>query len=462
MPPSAENRRTNQELITSYQEPRRAVSFKSAMLEDLEVRGLIFQKTHDELDEALAEGPITLYCGFDPSADSLHIGNLLGICVLAHFRRHGHNPVALVGGATGLIGDPSGKSEERNQLSEEVLQKNLEGISNDLRKCLDRALEMHPETLGDVSRDEIPIVNNADWMKPWSFIEFLRDVGKSFRVNAMLAKDSVKTRLEEREQGLSYTEFSYMLIQAYDFLHLFKEHGCRLQVGGSDQWGNITAGTELIRRTTGDSAFGLTFPLITSASGQKLGKTEKGATYLNPDRNSPYEFYQYWVNREDADCERFLRMFTFMPHDEIDELASIIERGENRGDVQRRLAHEVTWLVHGKEEADKAVRASKMLFGEKIEGMTDRDLQSIFADVPSTSIERGRLESGIGILDLITETGLRGSKSDARRLVQDGGAYINNEKVDGLDHVVDTAQLASESMLVLRAGKKKYHVLAVE
>ena len=434
--------------------------YKSAMLEDLEVRGLIFQKTHDELDEALAAGGMTLYCGFDPSGDSLHIGNLLGIFVLANFRRHGHSPVALVGGATGLIGDPSGKSSERNLLTDEVIQKNLEGISGELRTILDRALEMHPETLGDVSRAEIPIVNNADWMKPWSFIEFLRDVGKNFRVNAMLAKDSVKTRLEEREQGLSYTEFSYMLIQAYDFLHLHKTHNCRLQIGGSDQWGNITAGTELIRRTTGESAFGLTFPLITSASGQKLGKTEKGATYLNPDRNSPYEFYQYWINREDADVGRFLRMFTFMPHDEIDELTSVVERGENRGQVQQRLAHEVTWLVHGKEEADKAVRASKMLFGEKIEGMNDRDLQSIFADVPSTQIERSRLDEGINIMDLFAETGLTKSKGEARRLVQQGGAYVNNEKVAEIDHVVNADQLASESMLVLRAGKKKYHVVA--
>ena len=261
------------------------VNFESAVLEDLDWRGLIFQKTHDELDKDLSEKKLTLYCGFDPSASSLHIGNLLGIFVLANFRRHGHNPVALVGGATGLIGDPSGKNEERNLLTDEMLEENLVGIAHQLRTILDRSLEMHPETMGDdVVTTEIPIVNNADWMKPWSFIGFLRDVGKNFRVNSMLAKDSVKSRLEAREQGLSYTEFSYMLIQAYDFLHLKRQYGCALQIGGSDQWGNITAGTELIRRTEGEAAYGLTFPLITSASGQKLGKTEKGATWLDGDR----------------------------------------------------------------------------------------------------------------------------------------------------------------------------------
>lgn len=444
------------------------MTYKSSVLRDLEWRGLIFQITHNELDDALLKAEqegkgLSLYCGFDPSADSLHIGNLLGIFVLANFRRHGHTPIALAGGATGLIGDPSGKSDERNLLTDEMIENNLKGISFQLRTILDRAMELHPETLKATAQAaDIPLVNNADWMKPWSFIEFLRDVGKNFRVNTMLNKDSVKSRLEQREQGLSYTEFSYMLIQAYDFLHLYRTHGCRLQIGGSDQWGNITAGTDLIGRVEdGDAAFGLTFPLITSASGQKLGKSEKGATYLSAERNSPYEFYQYWVNRDDADVPRFLRMFTFLPSAQVDEVSAMVERGENRGDAQRLLAYEVTRLVHGDEEADKAVRASKMLFGEKIEGLSDRDIQQIFADVPSTMISRGVLETGLPLFDLFREAGLAKSNGEARRLQEQGGVYINNVRIDDPAHIVTPADLASESAMILRAGKKKYHVVSV-
>lgn len=444
------------------------MTYKSSVLRDLEWRGLIFQITHNELDDALLKAEqegsgLALYCGFDPSADSLHIGNLLGIFVLANFRRHGHTPIALAGGATGLIGDPSGKSDERNLLTDEIIANNLKGISYQLRTILDRAMELHPETRrASAQSADIPLVNNADWMKPWSFIEFLRDVGKNFRVNTMLNKDSVKSRLEQREQGLSYTEFSYMLIQAYDFLHLYRTHKCRLQIGGSDQWGNITAGTDLIGRVEeGDAAFGLTFPLITSASGQKLGKSEKGATYLSPERNSPYEFYQYWVNRDDADVSRFLRMFTFLPVEQVDEVSAMVARGENRGDAQRLLAYEVTRLVHGDDEADKAVRASKMLFGEKIEGLSDREIQQIFADVPSTMISRGVLEAGLPLFDLFRDAGLAKSNGEARRLQEQGGVYINNVRIDDPAHIVTPADLASESALILRAGKKKYHVVSV-
>lgn len=436
--------------------------FKSSILADLDARGLIFQTTHDELDELLAKQPVTLYCGFDPSADSLHVGNLCGIFVLATFRRHGHNPVGLVGGATGLIGDPSGKSSERNLLTAEQIEANLAGIGAQLRSILDRALEMHPETLpGPVDPQPIPLVNNADWMKPWSFIDFLRDVGKHFRVGAMLAKDSVKNRLEEREQGLSYTEFSYMLIQGYDFLHLLREMNCQLQIGGSDQWGNITAGTDLIRRVETKPAFGLTFPLITSSTGQKLGKSEKGATYLSAARTSPYEFYQYWVNRDDADVINLLKKFTFLSQEDIQALADTVERGENRGDVQRKLAYEVTWLVHGKEEADKAVRASQMLFGEAIADLSDRDLTTIFAEVPSTQITSSQLENGIPVIDLFVDAGLVKSKGEGRRLLEQGGVYVNNVRIDALDHVVTSQHLASETKIVLRAGKKKYHVISV-
>ncbi len=439
-------------------------NFESSILDELQWRGFIHQITHEGLDELLDEESVTLYCGFDPTADSLHVGNLLPMMGLAFFKRHGHDPMALVGGATGLIGDPSGKTEERNLMDAEQLEHNMAGISAQLDRVLQRAAEMHPETLpADVGGDvEVPLLNNADWLCDWSYIDFLRDVGKFFRVNAMLQKESVRARLEEREQGISYTEFSYMLIQAFDFVELFDKRACQLQIGGSDQWGNITAGTELVRRKLGETAYGLTFPLITDSAGNKLGKTEDGAVWLDRERTSPYEFYQYWVRRDDADCPKLLRLFTFLSKEEIDELVDTIERGENRGDVQRKLAWEVTALVHSAEEADKAVRASKMLFGEKIEGLTDRELASIFADVPSTEIPREKFQGdGIGILDLFTETGLQKSNGAARRLIKQGGAYLNNEKLERWDKEVTLDDLASESMLVLRSGKKNYHVVKV-
>ncbi len=442
-------------------------TFKSSILNELAWRQLIHQTTHDELDKALADKPVTLYCGFDPSGPSLHVGHLMAIMMLANFQRHGHNPLALVGGATGLIGDPSGKSEERNLLTSEALQENIVGIGTQLRAILDRALTLHPDTI-DASAHQRqatapPIVNNADWMNQWTFIDFLRDVGRHFRVNQMLAKDSVRSRLEEREQGISYTEFSYMLIQAYDFYHLQTSHGCTLQIGGSDQWGNITAGTELIRRKSSTAdAFGLTFPLITSSTGQKLGKTEKGAVWLDAERTSPYQFYQYWLTTDDRDVITFLRYFTFMAADDINALQTELESGENRGQIQQRLAAEVTTLVHSQDETNRAIRASKMLFGEKIEGLSDRELESIFADVPSTSIERARLEAGdLSLIDLLVETGLQKSKGQARRLLEQGGVYINNDRNDDPQAVVTLEHLASESMLVLRAGKKNYHVVRV-
>ncbi|QDG53372.1 tyrosine--tRNA ligase [Persicimonas caeni] len=438
--------------------------FNSSVLAELDWRGFIQQTTHEDLDELLEKESVTLYCGFDPSGDSLHVGHLLPVLGLAFFKRHGHNPIALVGGATGLIGDPSGKSEERNLLDDEQLEKNVAGISEQLQSILDRATAMHEETMGDVdeSSDEVPLLNNADWLKPWSYIDFLRDVGKYFRVNVMMQKESVRARLQEREQGISYTEFSYMLIQAFDFMHLREHHNCKLQIGGSDQWGNITAGTELTRRKLGETVFGITFPLITDSSGNKLGKTEGGAVWLDPERTSPYEFYQYWVRRDDADVPKLLRLFTFLPKDEVDELVAEIEEGRNRGQVQEKLAWEVTALVHGADEADKAVRASKMLFGEKIEGLSDRELASIFADVPSTEIPKEKFEGeGVGILDLFTETGLQNSNGAARRLIKQGGAYLNNEKLERWDKQVTLDDLASESMMVLRSGKKNYHVVKV-
>lgn len=431
------------------------------VLSELQWRGLVFQRTHeDELTELLANESISLYCGFDPSSDSMQVGNLLLIVGLARFRRAGHKPIALAGGATGLIGDPSGKDSERTLLTEEEIAANTESIGKQIRTILDRAMSMHVDETAEF--DEIPLVNNADWMTPWSFIGFLRDVGKNFRVNAMLAKDSVKSRIENRDQGISYTEFSYQLIQSYDFLHLFREHGCVLQIGGSDQWGNITAGTDLIRRTEGKPAFGLTFPLITDASGKKFGKSEAGAVYLSADRTSPYSFYQYWVNQGDDMVIDLLTKYTFLTKDEIDELAGTIERGENRGEVQRKLAFELTWLVHGKDEAEKVVRASRMLFGEKIEGLSDKDLDAVFAEVPSHAVDRATLEAGINAVDLFADA-FSDSKGAMRRLLDQGGGYVNNEKLEeGKDATVSLDHLTSETKLVLRAGKKRYCVVSVE
>lgn len=432
------------------------------VLEELAWRGLIFQRTHEEeLDELLSNPGATLYCGFDPSSDSMQVGNLLMIVALARFRRAGHNPIALAGGATGLIGDPSGKSSERTLLTVEEIAANTEAIGEQLRTILDRAMTLHTDEVTGTADDDIPLVNNADWMTPWSYIEFLRDVGKNFRVNAMLAKDSVKSRIENRDQGISYTEFSYQVIQAYDFLHLHRERDCVLQIGGSDQWGNITAGTDLIRRHTGEAAFGLTLPLITDASGNKFGKSEGGAIYLSPEKTSPYAFYQYWVNQDDEMVIDLLKKYTFLSQDHIGEMEASIERGENRGEVQQTLAYELTQLVHGTEEADKVVRASRMLFGEKIEGLSDKDLAAIFSEVPTHDVQRAELESGIDAVNLFADA-FSDSRGAMRRLLDQGGGYVNNEKLeDGKDAVVTLDHLTSETKLVLRAGKKRYCVVTV-
>ena len=438
--------------------------FESSVLRELAWRGRVEQLTHAQLDQLLASETVVLYCGFDPTADSLHVGNLVPMMGLAFFLRHGHRPLAIIGGATGRIGDPSGKSTERNLLGEEEIEANLVGIGHQLRTILDRAKTIHPETLGPRAREaedwQIPLLNNHHWMKEWTYLDFLRDVGKYYRVNAMVAKDSVRTRLEQREQGLSYTEFSYMLIQGFDFLHLREHHACTVQIGGSDQWGNITAGTELIRRKLGVPAFGVTMPLLLSSSGHKFGKSVGGAVWLDPARTSPYAFYQYWINREDADLEMLFKSFTFLAREEIEALVADVLEGRNHGQVQARLAWEITQLVHGTEEADLAVRASRMLFGEPVEGLDDSSLRSIFAEVPSAEIAKGELVDGVGILELMVQTKLQPSKGAARRLVQQGGGYVNNVRVD-MKKVVTLDDLASPSMLVLRAGKKKYLLLKV-
>jgi len=435
----------------------------SGILEELEWRGFLHQVTDEKVDELLADQSVTLYCGFDPTSDSLQVGNLMALMMMAFFRRHGHDPMALVGGATGRIGDPSGKTQERTLLSDEELERNTAAISDQIDEVLGRAVEMHPEAMGadadQVGEGDVPMVDNADWMRDKTYIEFLRDVGKHFRVNQMINKESVRSRLEEREHGISYTEFSYMVLQAYDFMHLYDRHDCRLQVGGSDQWGNITAGTDLVRRKLGETVYGITAPLITDSGGQKLGKTADGTVWLDPDKTSPYEFYQYWVRRDDSEMPTLLRRFTLLPKADVDEMTAEIRNDQNRGEVQETLAWEVTALVHGPDEADFAVQASDILFGEPIEGMTDEQLEAIFADVPSTTIDRDRLAGGVGIRDLFDQTDLQNSRGAAKRLIRQGGAYLNNEKVEDVNYEVDTDDLASESMLVLRSGKKNYHVV---
>lgn len=438
------------------------IVFSSSVLAELSWRGLIKAQTHDELDTKLAEGPLTLYCGFDPTADSLHAGNLLMIIGLAHFRRHGHAPIALAGGATGMIGDPSGKSDEREMISEEIIAANLAGISTQLRTILDRAMTMHADGVETENNAPIPLVNNADWMKPWSFIDFLRDVGKNFSVNQMMSKTSVAERLNNRDQGISYTEFSYMLIQAYDFLHLAREHGCSLQIGGSDQWGNITAGTDLIRRNIQKPAFGLTFPLLTDKNGKKFGKSEGGAIWLDAARTSPYQFFQYWKNLDDVEMPKLLRSFTFLSRERVDELVGVIERKENRGSmVQAELAYQLTWLVHGREEADKAVASAKLLFGGEIRDVSEQDLLAVFANVPSAEVSRAELEQGIPVIDFFVNTGAQKSKSEARRLLKQGGLYINGVSVADDSKVVTLDDLAVGSTMVIRTGKKKHRVVRV-
>ncbi|PLX45299.1 MAG: tyrosine--tRNA ligase [Deltaproteobacteria bacterium] len=413
----------------------------------LEERGLISQCTDEELREILIKEKCTVYIGFDPTADSLHLGSMVPIMVLAHYQRAGHTPIALVGGATGMVGDPSGKSEERNLLTAEQVTANVAGI----RKQLSHFLDFEGE-------NPALLLDNHDWIGPMSFIDWLRDVGKYFNLNIMLGKESVKARLAS-DAGLSYTEFSYQTMQAYDFLHLFDHHGCTIQGGGSDQWGNITAGIELIRKARGKSAYGLTSPLITTAKGEKFGKSAGNAIWLDPKRTSPYKYYQYWINTDDRDVERYLKFFTFLPIEEIGEIMRAHEEAPGRREAQRRLAMESTTLVHGEEGLEKALRASKVLFGGEISGMSDADLSEIFADVPSIEMERARLADGIGLIDLLHEAGTCKSKGEARRDITGGGIYINNERQVDIERLVKEEDLATETIMVLRKGKKNYRMV---
>jgi tyrosyl-tRNA synthetase len=422
------------------------------LLDDLRWRGLVHQTTDDDgLARWLDARPRTVYCGFDPTADSLHVGSLLPVLLLSRFQAAGHRPIAVVGGATGMIGDPSGKSQERNLLARDELERNVAGIREQMRRFLDF----------DAAQNSALLVNNLDWTGQFTYLEFLRDVGKNFPVNAMLAKDSVKSRLGREDTGLSYTEFSYMLLQAYDFVHLYDSFGCEMQIGGSDQWGNITAGIDLARRMRGVQLFGLTCPLLTKSDGAKMGKTEQGTVWLSAQRTSPYQFYQYWINVEDADVGNCLRMLTTLPRDEIESLDAAREQDAARRDSQRRLAEEVTRLVHGEEGLATARRATNIFFGEEISDLSDAQLAEIFADVPSQRLPRRVLqdEGGLPIVDALVAAGLGKSKGEARRTVEQGGAYVNNRRIEMIDARLTPADLASESVMVLRSGKKKYALL---
>jgi tyrosyl-tRNA synthetase len=418
-----------------------------SILDELQWRGLIHQSTDPkELGEQLSK-PTVVYAGFDPTADSLHVGSLLPLMMLRRFQQAGHRPVALVGGATGMIGDPSGKTDERQLLSKESLATNVAGI----REQLGHFLEF-------TGPNAAVLVNNLDWMQGFSFLDFLRDVGKNFPINVMLSKDSVKSRLERTDSGLSYTEFSYMLLQAYDFVFLAKHHDCVMQIGGSDQWGNITAGIDLGRRMLGRPLFGLTCPLLTTSDGKKMGKTERGAVWLAAQRTSPFEFYQYFINVADADVLMTLRFLSDLSQDEYRELETQLREKPQERAAQTRLAESLTRLVHGQVKLDSAQHATRLLFGADITQLTQDQLNTIFEDVPSQEVPRDRLAQGLGILDALCTAGLANSKSEARRAVTEGAAYLNNQKVTAFDRVLNESDLAGK-YLILRAGKKRYGLL---
>jgi tyrosyl-tRNA synthetase len=422
------------------------------LLDDLEWRGLLADCTdRDALARRLAEGPITLYCGFDPTGDSLHVGHLMGQLMLRRFQRAGHHPIALAGGATGMIGDPSGKSAERNLLTREQLAHNVECIKGQLRKLLDFETADNPARL----------VDNADWTAPISYLEFLRDVGKHFPLSAMLAKDSVKLRMGS-ESGISYTEFSYQLLQAFDFYHLCKEMHCELQVGGSDQWGNITAGCDFVRRKLGVTVHGWTFPLITKADGSKFGKTESGAVWLDPERTSPYRFYQFFLNTEDAKAGEYLRKFTFLEREAIEALEAALAANPGAREAQRALAREVTALVHGEAAMRAAVHASGILFGAEIGDTPESVFRDVIAEIPNTGISADLLAGeGAPLVELLVLSGLCPSKGQARRDLEGGGIYVNNLRASGVEQRVSHEALLYGRYLLLRKGKKSYAALTL-
>jgi len=424
------------------------------IIEELEWRGLVSDCTDREaLTQRLAKGAVTLYCGFDPTADSLHVGNLVPLLALRRFQQFGHKPIIVAGGATGSIGDPSGKSAERQLLTHEQLKANIEGVKKQLAGFLEFDGEANAALL----------VDNADWTAPLSFLDVLRDVGKHFKVNAMVAKESVRARMEDRDVGISYTEFSYMILQALDFHHLCVQHECELQIGGSDQWGNITAGIDLIHRRQNCQAFGLTLPLITNADGSKFGKTEAGAVWLDVARTSIYQFYQYWVRVDDRDVVRYLNFFTFLHRDDVEALARQHSEQPQARIAHKALAKEVTALAHGEAAANEAIRASEILFGGELDGITEATFQEIAGEVPTHEIKLDRFGGeGLWLPELLHEAGLAQSRGQARKDVKGGGVYVNNRRTDDEQHKLQSGDLLFGKYLLLRRGKRNYAVVLVK
>ncbi|WP_069962986.1 tyrosine--tRNA ligase [Lacunisphaera limnophila] len=426
----------------------------SDILSELDWRGLYADSTdRDALAKRLAEGPTTLYAGFDPTADSLHVGNLVPLLALRRFQRAGHHPIALAGGATGMVGDPSGKSDERNLQTPDQVAHNIAAIRGQLTKFLDFDAAANPARL----------VNNGDWIGPISFLEFLRDTGKYITVNSMVAKDSVRSRMEDRGTGISFTEFSYMLLQGYDFFHLRKTYNCELQVGATDQWGNITVGTELTRKKLGATVWGLVFPLLTKSDGSKYGKTATGTVWLDPKKTSPYRFYQFFVNADDADVVKLLKTLTFLSREEITALETELTANPGARAAQKALAREMTTLVHGPEALAAALKASEILFGGSLEGVTEAIFNDVVGEVPTKDLEKVRLEGpGAAIADLIVQSGLEASKGAARKALEAGGIYLNNVRVPDHTRTVTVADLLFGKHLLLRKGKRSYAVLTVK
>ena len=424
-------------------------------VEELRWRGML----HDIMpgtEEQLAKEITSAYIGFDPTADSLHIGSLVQIILLMHFQRHGHKPIALIGGATGMIGDPSGKSAERNLLNEATLQKNIDGIKSQLERFIDFTSD---------TKNKANLVNNYDWMKNFSFLDFARDIGKHITVNYMMAKDSVKKRLSaESTTGMSFTEFTYQLVQGYDFLHLYRENDCKLQIGGSDQWGNITTGTELVRRIAKGKAYALTIKLITKADGTKFGKTEGGNIWLDANRTSPYKFYQFWFNSSDADAENYIKIFTFLPKEEIESLIKEHQETPHLRLLQKKIGEEVTIMTHGKDAFDNAVKASNILFGKStasdLKTLDEQTFLDVFDGVPQAEIPITDLEKGIEIITALNEkSGFLKSNGEVRRALKENSISINKEKVKD-DFVLKTTDLIADKFILLQRGKRNYFLLS--
>ena len=407
--------------------------------------------TSEEVEPHLSEARRTIYVGFDPTADSLHLGSLVPVMALAHAQRHGHRPLALAGGGTGLIGDPSGKSSERTLLSKADAERNTAAIGAQLGKFFDLS-----------SAERGLLLNNASWLLPLGLVDFLRDMGKHFSVNEMMKRDSVRMRLEEREHGISYTEFTYMLLQAYDFLHLFEHYGCTIQMGGSDQWGNIVSGIELIRRVESQRSYGITVPLLMSSTGKKFGKTEEGAVWLDPNRTSPYRMYQYWIQTADGDVITYLKLFTFLEQARISELEMEVETYPERREAQRILAAKCTAIVHGAAAVEAVEAASRILFSDSMETPTVETIQLLSVEVPSTEISRREIESKIGLVDLLVRTRMAESKGAARKLIEGGGVYVYNQRQNSVQMTLSTEDLQWPDAIMLRTGKRNYHLVLVQ